>query len=251
MAQALAESISSSETTATIIASDPDRARLARFGAELPRFETLDGNKAVADQADIIFLSVKPQFVPDVYPDLRHTGKLVVSIAAGIPISKLQANLPHARIIRVMPNTPCLVGEMAAGYALGATAGGEDSRLVHRLLSAAGVAIQLDEPLLDTVTGLSASGPAFVARLIEAFIDAGVAGGLERDDARELTLATFSGTANLLAKRGLSPEELITMVSSKGGTTVAGRGVLEKSDYREVIEKTVQAATKRSRELGA
>jgi pyrroline-5-carboxylate reductase len=251
MAQALAEAIAASERTTTIVASDPDKERLARFGASLPQFVAASDNAATAAESDLVFLSVKPQFAHDVFPDLSDTNKLIVSIAAGITIATLQANLPHARIVRVMPNTPCLVGEMAAGYSPGATVTEEDVELVDRLLSTAGVAIQLTEDQLDAVTGLSGSGPAFVARLIEAFIDAGVAAGLEAGAARALALATFSGTANLLSKRCLAPEELITMVSSKGGTTVAGRAVLESSDYRDVISRTVQAAANRSRELGS
>ena len=251
MAQALAEAMAVAEPDAAIIASDVDRERLVRFGTRLPRFEDAPDNTAVASVAEIVFLCVKPQFAPDVFPDLVGTTKLVVSIVAGITIRTLQSNLPDARIIRVMPNTPCLVGEMAAGYALGETATEADAALVHRLLSSAGVAIQMDEAKLDAVTGLSGSGPAFVARLIESFIDAGVAEGLDADAARALTLATFSGTANLLARNGLSPDELVAMVSSKGGTTVAGRGVLEGSDVGEVIARTVKAAADRSRELGA
>jgi pyrroline-5-carboxylate reductase len=140
---------------------------------------------------------------------------------------------------------------MAAGYALGARATEHDATRVHELLSSAGEAILLDEELLDAVTGLSGSGPAFVARLVEAFTDGGVGAGLDPDTARRLTLATFAGTARLLAETGISPEDLVAMVSSPGGTTVAGREILENSDVADVIARTIQRAAERSRELGA
>jgi pyrroline-5-carboxylate reductase len=157
---------------------------------------------------------------------------------------------PTARVVRVMPNTPCLVGAMAAGYAFGSGIRPEDMGLVKRLLGAAGYATEVEESLLDCVTGLSGSGPAFVARLIEAFIEAGERLGLEPEAARNLSLQTFFGTAKLLADTGMEPGKLVEMVSSPKGTTVAGRQILEASDYAEVITDTIRAATERSKELG-
>jgi pyrroline-5-carboxylate reductase len=149
-----------------------------------------------------------------------------------------------------MPNTPCLVGAMAAGYAFGSRIRPEDRELVKQLLGAAGYAAEVEEQLLDGVTGLSGSGPAFVARLIQAFIEAGKHLGLAPEVARNLSLQTFFGTAKLLTDTGMEPQKLVEMVSSPKGTTVAGREVLEASDYAEVIGKTIRAATERSRELG-
>mgnify|MGYP006291034991 FL=1 len=251
MAGALAGAIESARPDTEFIASDVSRDQLERFTSGLTRATTAPDNRSVVDAAELTFLSVKPQVLGDVLPELGDTPALVVSIAAGVRIATLERALPNARVVRVMPNTPGLVGEMAAGYAGGARATADDIALVGRLLESAGVALPMDEGLLDAVTGVSGSGPAFVARLVEAFTDAGVAHGLDRDVAYRLVLQTFSGTARLLDEKGLSPQELVDMVSSKGGTTVAGRGVLESSDYADVIRRTVDAAVARSRELGS
>jgi pyrroline-5-carboxylate reductase len=139
---------------------------------------------------------------------------------------------------------------MAAGYAFGAGIRPEDREAVEQLLGAAGYAAEVEERLLDAVTGLSGSGPAFVARLIEAFIEAGKRLGLKPEVTRNLALQTFYGTAKLLADTGMEPQQLVEMVSSPKGTTVAGRQILEASAYAEVIGETIRAATERSRELG-
>jgi pyrroline-5-carboxylate reductase len=251
MAGALAAAIRRADPAVEFIASDVNGEQLDRFATAAGGCAKAPDNRAVVDAAELTFLSVKPQAMNDVLPALADTPALVVSIAAGVRIGTLEAAMPQARVVRVMPNTPGLVGEMAAGYSGGRRATAADLALVGRLLESAGVAFPMEEELLDAVTGVSGSGPAFVARLVEAFVDAGVAHGLDREIACRLVLATFSGTARLLADRELSPQELVDMVSSKGGTTVAGRGVLEASDYREIIRKTVDAAVARSRELGS
>jgi pyrroline-5-carboxylate reductase len=140
---------------------------------------------------------------------------------------------------------------MAAGFTLGQKATEADAGLVSKLLGASGQAVEVTEPLMDAVTGLSGSGPAFVARLIEAFTEAGIAQGLPAETAEALALATFEGTASLLRQRKMSPDELVTMVSSPNGTTVAGREVLESSQMKSIIAATVARAAERSRELGA
>ena len=251
MAAALAGAIASAEPEATFTAFDINREQLERFGTTLSGFTASDGNAAVLASSDLTFLCVKPQVMDDVVRDLSNDERLVVSIAAGVRISRLEAALPAARVVRVMPNTPGLVGEMAAGYAGGSRATAGDLELVGRLLSAAGVAVELPEELLDAVTGVSGSGPAFVARMIEALCAAGVAEGLPEETARRLVLATFSGTARLLAEKNLTPDELVTMVSSPGGTTVAGRRVLETAGLDRTLRRTVAAAVERSRELGS
>ena len=149
-----------------------------------------------------------------------------------------------------MPNTPCLVGEMAAGFAVGKNVKDREIKIVEEILNSAGKAFYLKEELLDAVTGLSGSGPAFVARLIEYFIEAGENEGLGKDIAAELALQTFKGTAKLLQESGMTPDELVKIVSSPGGTTVAGREVLENSDVKDILIKTVKKATERSKELG-
>ncbi|MFW5716191.1 MAG: pyrroline-5-carboxylate reductase [Spirochaetota bacterium] len=251
MASALAAAISASQPDAEFTAYDISAERLARFRSALSHFLPADDNARVAATSDVMFLAVKPQIMAEILPDLADTDGLVVSVAAGVRIATLEDAMPRARVVRVMPNTPCLVGEMAAGYAGGGKTTPKDLETVERLLSSAGVAVELPEHLLDAVTGLSGSGPAFVARLVEAFTDAGEAEGLTRDVAYRLALATFSGTVHLLERKRLEPDELVSMVSSPGGTTVAGRRVLESSDYRDVIKRTVAAATERSKELGS
>ncbi|MFW6252732.1 MAG: pyrroline-5-carboxylate reductase [bacterium] len=253
MATALAGAFAAADPDLRFVASDVNSEQIARLavaaGAE--RTDPASTNAEVAEQADILFLAVKPQILPSVLPELAQAGNLVVSIAAGTRISTIEAVLTTARVVRVMPNTPGLVGEMAAGYAAGSRATPEDMQTIGRLLSSAGVAIEVTEDLLDTVTGISGSGPAFVARLIEAFTKAGVDNGLSEDQAGMLVRATFSGTAKLLSEKALTPEELVKMVSSPNGTTVAGREILESSDYADIIQRTVARTIERSRELGA
>ncbi len=250
MATALAGAIAAREGDIHFIVRDVSSDQIARFSAGLSSVRAADDNPTVAAQADVTFLAVKPQVMSSVLAELTASDGLFVSIAAGVTIATLEHAMPNARVVRVMPNTPCLVGEMAAGYALGAKVTKADRDLVNRLLSSAGVALELPEELLDAVTGLSGSGPAFVARLIEAFTRAGVAEGLPENVAYQLTLATFSGTARLLQEKELSPDQLVTLVSSPGGTTVAGRGVLEHSDLSGIVRQTIHAAANRSRELG-
>ena len=249
MAFALAKAIKAKKLSNSIIASDVSQDRLDYVKKELKIKKTLS-NREVEEASDIIFLAVKPQVIDKVLEDIAHTEKLIISIAAGIKLSKLEAKLKKARVIRVMPNTPCLVGEMAAGFAAGKKARDQDIKVVKEILSAAGKAYFLKEELLDAVTGLSGSGPAFVARLIESFEEAGKKLGLGKDISRELSVQTFLGTAKLLSETAMSPEELVNMVSSPNGTTVAGREILESSDVREVMIKTISRAAERSKELG-
>lgn len=250
MAGALAVAIAAAREDVRFCAHDVNPDQLARFAADVPRVEPRAGNSHVAASSDVVFLAVKPQGMETVLAELAEAETLVVSIAAGVRLARLEAAMPRARVVRVMPNTPALVGEMAAGYSAGARALPADLDLVESLLLSAGVAYPVPEELLDTVTGLSGSGPAFVARIMEAFTDAAIAEGLPAEIATGLVLATFSGTARLLRQKGLTPDELVRMVSSKGGTTVAGRRVLETSGLRGIIRQTVATAVARSRELG-
>lgn len=228
---------------------DRNPERIELFRRELAGVRAHTNAAGVAEAAEAVFLAVKPQDYAGLLPGLRGTAALVLSIAPGVTIARLERALPQARVVRVMPNTPCLVGEMAAGYACGRRVSAADREAVRKLLEAAGRAVALEEPLLDAVTGVSGSGPAFVARLIEAFQEAGSRLGLPREAARELALQTFRGTARLLQETGMEPEALVAAVSSTNGTTVAGRAVLEASDLKEVLFRTVEAAARRSREL--
>lgn len=251
MARAFGVAIRRSRPEAVILASDVDAERLDEFTRAVAGAQAAGGNRDVADGSDVCLLAVKPQVLPSVYPEITHVRGLVISIAAGVRLAAIEAALPEARVVRVMPNTPALVGRMAAGYSIGLRVTAGDRELVASLLSSAGVAFELPEEQLDAVTGLSGSGPAFVARLIEAFTEAGIAVGLAPEVARDLSIATFAGTAELLSASGMTPDELVRMVSSPGGTTVAGRRVLEESPLCDIIARTVRVATERSRELGA
>lgn len=207
----------------------------------------------VLSSADVIFLAVKPQHVagllPQITPVLRD-DQVFVSIAAGIPIATLEAGLgPKSRIIRVMPNTPCLVSQGASAFSLGSRATAEDGQLVQTLLSTIGVALPVTESLLDAVTGLSGSGPAYVYVMIEALSDGGVRMGLPRDIATQLAAQTVLGAAQMVLATGQHPGVLKDAVASPGGTTIAGLHVLEQQAVRGALMDAVQAATERSKQL--
>ncbi len=176
---------------------------------------------------------------------------LLVSIAAGVTLNRLAAALPTGqRIVRVMPNTPCLIGKGASGFALGKHATKPDGELVASLLSAVGVAFEVPEKLLDAVTGLSGSGPAFVYSMIEGLANGGAAEGLSPELALELAARTVSGAAEMVLQTGETPAVLRDRVTSPGGTTVAGLGVLRERGFGDAVIEAVKAATRRSVELG-
>ena len=176
---------------------------------------------------------------------------LLISIAAGVPLAKLEAGLgAGARLIRVMPNTPALVGASATAFALGKSARLEDGALAQKLFSAVGVSFQVKEALLDAVTGLSGSGPAYVYLFIEGLSDGGVAAGLPRDIATRLAAQTVLGSAKMVLETGLHPGALKDMVTSPGGTTIEGLHELEKGKLRGTLISAVRAATEKSRKLG-
>lgn len=251
MAFALAKAIKKAKLAKTIIVSDINKERLD-FVKKQIKINTTKDNKEVIKKSDIIFLAVKPQVIDRVLDEIKNEVKdqLIISIVAGIKLKKLESKLKNKKIIRVMPNTPCLVGEMAAGFAVGKKVTDKEIKIVEEILNSAGKAFYLKEELLDAVTGLSGSGPAFIARLIEALIEGGIKSGLNKDIATELALQTCLGTAKLLIESGMTPDELVKMVSSPGGTTVAGREILENSDVKDILIKTIKRATERSKELG-
>ncbi|KAK9843981.1 hypothetical protein WJX81_000947 [Elliptochloris bilobata] len=221
-------------------------------------FQSFDANAAssnveVVENSDIVFLAVKPQFVQPVLKEVRehltdrHT---VVSIAAGKTLSSLlEAAGGDKRIVRVMPNTPCLVGETASAMCLGGRANEEDAEAVRKLFSAVGRIVQVDEKLLSAVTGLSGSGPAYVFLVIEALADGGVRAGLPRDIAVALAAQTVLGSAKMVLDTGKHPGLLKDMVTSPGGTTIAGYHELEKGGVRAGLINAVLAATQRADEL--
>lgn len=213
-----------------------------------------DQLRNVVENSDILFIAVKPQSMQQLLKELAPlvTPKhLVVSIAAGIPLATLsQALGADRRIIRVMPNTPCLVGASASGYAVGSKVTPGDAEIVQQLLSAVGIAVEVPESLLDTVTGLSGSGPAFVYLMIEALSDGGVRMGLPRNVATTLAAQTLLGAAKMVLETGIHPGALKDAVASPGGTTIAGLQALEVGGVRGCLMSAVEAATLRARELG-
>jgi len=234
-------------------ASDPLPAAREAF-TQATGVKAADDNLAVVQNSDVVILAVKPQNMDALLEEIRPaltSRHLIVSIAAGIPIGHLATGLGFdSRIIRVMPNTPCLVGASASAFAAAPTATAQDVELVTRLLGSVGKAIQVPERLLDAVTGLSGSGPAYVAVIIEALSDGGVRMGLPRDVATLLAAQTVLGSAKLLLDEKLHPAQLKDMVASPGGTTIAGLHALERGGLRAALIDAVEAATKRSAELG-
>ncbi len=211
-------------------------------------------NLEAAEQADVVVLSVKPQtmdvLLDEIAPAIDHR-KLIISIAAGISIHSIARTLgAGVRIVRTMPNTPALVGAGATALARGAHATDVDLAEAKRLFEAVGIAHVVDEPLLDAVTGLSGSGPAFVFLAIEALADGGVKAGLPRHVALALAAQTAVGAGRLVLETGEHPGKLTDQVTSPGGTTIAGVHALEAAGFRAALMSAVEAATRRSRELG-
>ena len=237
----------------SLLASDPVADARARF-AEATGAETNADNAEVIRRSDVIFLAVKPYQIAGVAVELggQVVGeKLLFSIAAGVRLQTLaDAFGSEVGLVRVMPNTPCLVGRGACGYCLGAAASDDDDKLVAELLGAVGIAYRVEERLLDAVTGLSGSGPAFVYVMIEALSDGGVRMGLPRDVANALAAQTVGGAAEMVASTGEHPGVLKDRVTSPGGTTIAGIGALESGGLRAALMAAVEAATLRSIELG-
>jgi pyrroline-5-carboxylate reductase len=253
MAEAILRSLLGTEIVAPfeVMASDADASRPAALAAEL-KIQAAPSNVAAADWADVVFLCVKPQQLEDVLRELAGTitdRHLVISIAAGKKLATIEARLRLARVIRVMPNVCCLVGEGMNVFTLGAKATEEDADTAMRLLGSCGAAHTLPEAQFDAVTALSGSGPAFFARFLIHLVEGAKAEGLSADDAEALAVQTMAGTAALLRNTTLTPEQLIANVTSAKGTTAEGLAVLDQSDFAAVIRATVAAAARRSREL--
>jgi pyrroline-5-carboxylate reductase len=255
MATALARGFVNAKlvTAKQLFAADPFESAREHFTKETGA-KTLAVNLEVAQAANVLILATKPDQVAAALAEISgaFTKKhLLISIAAGVTISKLENNLPAgARVIRVMPNTPALVGTGASAFTLGKNATAADGELAKRLLSAVGVALQVKESLLDAVTGLSGSGPAYVYQFIEALSDGGVAAGLPRDIATKLAAQTVLGGAKMVLETGQHPGALKDQVTSPGGTTIEGLHALEKGKLRATVISAVRAATEKSKKLG-
>jgi pyrroline-5-carboxylate reductase len=237
-----------------ILGSDPRKERADEMKARYA-IHTTTHNADVVRHAEIVVLSMKPQILPkvldEVAPHLKPSA-LVISIAAGVPVSAIEPRLPEGtRVVRTMPNTPALVGAGATAIAAGQHAKDEDVEATRRIFDAVGMTVVLDESQLDAVTGLSGSGPAYVFLIIEALSDAGVKVGLSRYNAQALAAHTILGSAKMLIETNEHPGRLKDMVTSPGGTAIAGLHTLEAGGLRTTLINAVEAATNRSRELGA
>lgn len=229
--------------------------------AAIEKFRQATGGKIVGDagtllaDSDVVFLAIKPQHLSAALGSAaghwqrRH---LAVSIVAGITVKTLGELVgTQARVVRVMPNTPCLIGAGASAFALGPTATQDDGKLVQKLLSTGGIAAEVPERLLDAVTGLSGSGPAYAYLMIEALSDGGVRMGLPRELATRLAAQTLAGAAQMVLQSGQHPGQLKDAVASPGGTTIAGLHALEVGGLRGTLMNAVIAASERARELSA
>ncbi len=255
MAEALVKGLLASGTAveSEILCAEPRAERREELRKRY-RVEVTGDNLAAAEQGDIILLSVKPQTMDSLLEEIAAAidhRKLVVSIAAGVPIAAIAGKLgAGVRIVRTMPNTPALVGAGATALARGAHATDEDLTQALSLFEAVGTAVVVDEPLLDAVTGLSGSGPAFVFLAIEALADGGVKVGLARPIAMALAAQTVMGAAKLVLESGDHPGRLKDQVTSPGGTAIAGVHALEQNAFRSALIAAVEVATRRSKELG-
>jgi pyrroline-5-carboxylate reductase len=235
-------------------ASDSEARQLRRIRRQFGIEAAPDNPTLVRDSA-VVVLAVKPQVMDAVLAEIRPAvtrRQLFISIAAGITLARLEQALgPQARVVRVMPNTPALVGAGMSVAVRGRRATAPDAQLVAALFGGVGEVVQVkDEALMDAVTGLSGSGPAYVYRFAEGMIAGALAEGLDERLARRLTYQTIRGAALMLQETGRSPEELRTMVTSPGGTTLAGLQALEEAGFASGVAGAITAATRRSRELG-
>jgi pyrroline-5-carboxylate reductase len=254
MATALAKGlIDAGFTTAgDVIASDVLPAAREQF-AQATGAAATASSRDVLQRAQAVILAVKPQAMSAALSEIQGdvtAEHLVISIAAGVPLAKLEAALPKRRVVRVMPNTPCLVGAGASGFARGSLATAADADLTQKMFSTVGLAVETPESLLDAVTGLSGSGPAYVFEMIEALSDGGVLVGLPRSAATRLAAQTLLGAARMVLETGEHPGALKDAVASPGGTTIAGLHALEEAGFRGALMNAVLAATERAKELG-
>ena len=235
-----------------VMISDCNRQALSVLGGQLG-VATTEDNRHAAGVAEIVICAVKPKQVKDILNEiapLMTPGRLLISVAAGIPIAFLESNLPPGvPVIRAMPNLPVLVGEGMTALALGTGAGPRDRDDAEQLFNAVGRTVTLPETNIDAATGVSGSGPAFLAIILEAMTDGGVLMGLPRQVALDLASQTMLGTAKLVQAADLHPAMLKDRVSSPGGTAIAGLQVMEKNGARAIMIGVVEAAAKRAAEL--
>jgi pyrroline-5-carboxylate reductase len=237
----------------TVIVSEPQGQRRDWLGQQYG-LQITENNRLPLAATEAVFLAIKPQHLPDVVEGLGgavpQPQTLMLSILAGVSLRQLEEAFPNLPMIRAMPNTPATVGAGMTAIALGQWVQPNHRELALRLFQAVGEVVEVPETLMDAVTALSGSGPGYIAVLIEALTDGGVAVGLPRSTASKLALQTVRGTAQLLQSTGMHPAELKDRVTSPAGTTITGIASLEQAGFRSAIIEAVQAACRRSQELG-
>jgi len=243
-----------SVTSSDIIITDIDPARLEHIRSVMG-LQAASDSISTAKNADIIIIAVKPQNMAATLQEIATVidkSKLIISIAAGIRSEFIEGHLkPKSRVTRVMPNTPALIGEGAAAIAKGSFATAADVKITRHIFDHIGITVEVEEKLMDAITGLSGSGPAYCFVIIEALTDAGVQMGLSRNVAAKLAAQTMLGAAKLCLKGDKHPAQLKDMVTSPAGTTAAGLKALEDGKIRATLLSAVEAATKRSKELAS
>ncbi|HLC60029.1 MAG TPA: pyrroline-5-carboxylate reductase [Candidatus Nanoarchaeia archaeon] len=253
MATALISSIYRNKLNYEITASDHKEENLKNIKSKFSKITTTLNNKEAVKKSDIIFICVKPQVIKEVLNEIKSEIKnqLIVSIAAGIKIKNIEKIIGKKRVIRVMPNVNCLVGEMAAGFAANIQVTKKDIKEISNLLNSAGMSFFIKEEMMDAMGVIGpGTGPAFFSLFIKYLAEAGMKKGLSLEMALKVVAQTALGTGKLILEKNLSPDEIISMVASKKGTTVAGLKILEKNKLKVIIQDTVNAAYKRSKELG-
>ncbi len=254
MGQALARGFCNSGECdpAAVIAYDPSLAAEKTLQNSIPGVRLTKTAAEATRAARYVILAVKPQHAASVCQEIQpalQDGAIIISIIAGLPTSWLSGKLKTSRIVRVMPNTPCLIGHGVSAISTPPELDPKESKTIQRLFSTVGVVHNVPESLLDAVTAVSGSGPGYVALLIDALADGGVQAGLPRPLALDLAVQTFAGTATLIADTGDHPAVVKDRVSSPGGTTVAGLSVLERKGVRGALADAVAAAADRSAAL--
>ncbi len=253
MAEAIIYGLTSKRAIAkkNIILSDKDPARLKHVSKKYNVKAAADNN-SVAIEADVVILAVKPQFMAQVLSQAGSSfrpGQLVISIAAGITLKNLEKNMPRVKVIRVMPNNPCLVGEGVTAICPGKLAGEADIKIAEKIFSSVGETFRIEEKYMNAVTALSASGPAFIYEVVIALMDGGVEAGLPKELAKKLAERTIIGSIMTVIRTGKHPEELKNMVTSPGGTTLAGLRVMDEHNFKSILKKAVVRAAARAKEI--
>jgi pyrroline-5-carboxylate reductase len=253
MAEAIMRGVLREDAGVGICVAEISPGRRDEITAQFPGVRVVVDAAEAAEWGEVVILAIKPQQAAgalDLIERVVTADQVVISIMAGIPTSKIEAGLtPGCRVIRAMPNTPALIGAGATAVCRGRNASPDDLDLARRIFALAGIAVSVEEKLMDAVTGLSGSGPAYVFTFIEALADAGVKNGLPRDVAAQLAAQTVLGAARMVVETGEHPTLLKEKVTSPGGTTIAALHALENGGFRGVVMNAVDAASNRSKEL--